>query len=105
MTEVVARVCATARDEHARRVTDVRLECGEMSGVVPDALEFCFDVCTAGTAAEGAVLHIKRVPAEWRCTACGAGVASQAECPECGSGALELVRGREFFLASVDIED
>ena len=75
MTTVVERVCATAKAEGARRVTDIRLVCGEMSGVVPDALEFCFDVCAAGTLAAGATLHIERE------------------------------RGREFHLASVDVED
>ncbi len=105
MTAVVERVCATARAEHARRVTGIRLVCGEMSGVVPDALEFCFDVCVAGTVAEGAKLHVEHAPAVWRCAACGAIAADQAACSKCGTGALELERGREFHLASIDVED
>ncbi|MEJ7743789.1 MAG: hydrogenase maturation nickel metallochaperone HypA [Nocardioidaceae bacterium] len=34
-----------------RKVTTVRLKVGRLSGVVPDAMRFCFDLITAGTAA------------------------------------------------------
>lgn len=36
----------------------VRLRIGRDACVSPDALHFCFDVCTRGTALEGAVLQI-----------------------------------------------
>ncbi len=39
-------------------VSVVRLRVGRLSGVVPDALTFCFELATAGTALEGASLEI-----------------------------------------------
>ncbi|HEY4156853.1 MAG TPA: hydrogenase maturation nickel metallochaperone HypA, partial [Polyangiaceae bacterium] len=36
----------------------VRLELGESAGVMAASLRFCFDVCTQGTALEGAKLEI-----------------------------------------------
>ena len=39
-------------------VRRVRLEIGRLSGVVPDAVRFCFDLVAAGTTLEGAVLEI-----------------------------------------------
>ena len=109
MNAVVERVCATARAEHARRVTDIRLVCGEMSGVVPDALNFCFDICVAGTIAEGATLHVERMPAAWRCASCTTDAATLPDdsgtCPRCGTASLQLVQGREFSLASITVED
>ena len=59
MSTVVERACAVARAEKAARVTEINVVCGAMSGVVPEALTFCFDVCVAGTAAAGAALRIR----------------------------------------------
>ena len=44
------------------KVVRVQLEIGKFSGVVPDALRFCFDVSTAGTTLAGAALEIIEVP-------------------------------------------
>ncbi len=41
------------------RVLAVRLEVGRDAGAVARALEFCFDVCSRGTALEGATLEIQ----------------------------------------------
>ena len=41
------------------RVTVVRLRVGCLSGVVPDALMFCFELAAAGTTLEGAALEIE----------------------------------------------
>ena len=40
------------------RVSVVRLRVGRLSGVVPDALTFCFELAAAGTTLEGATLEI-----------------------------------------------
>ncbi len=44
-----------------RRVNKVWLEIGEQSALLPDAVLFCFDVVSKGTALEAAVLEIVRV--------------------------------------------
>jgi len=41
-----------------RRVVRVTLEVGALSGVMTDAIAFCFDVVAKGTPVEGAVLDI-----------------------------------------------
>ena len=38
----------------------VRLRVGRLSGVVPDAMRFCFELVTAGTPLEGAALEIEQ---------------------------------------------
>jgi hydrogenase nickel incorporation protein HypA/HybF len=40
------------------RVLVVRLVVGSQAGASPHALRFCFEVCTHGTALEGAALEI-----------------------------------------------
>ena len=47
-----------------RQVVAVNLRVGDRSGVVADALAFCFDVVTVETSLAGAVLHIEAVAGE-----------------------------------------
>jgi hydrogenase nickel incorporation protein HypA/HybF len=55
--EIVDIVCKAAND---RRVHKVTLDIGRLSGVMADAIEFCFDVVARGTLAEGARLEIRQ---------------------------------------------
>jgi hydrogenase nickel incorporation protein HypA/HybF len=43
------------------RIRTVHLQIGEASGCEPGALVFCFEVATAGTRLEGAILEVERV--------------------------------------------
>jgi hydrogenase nickel incorporation protein HypA/HybF len=47
-----------------RRVRKVWLEIGERSALLPDAVRFCFDVVSRGTALEGAALEIVALPGD-----------------------------------------
>ena len=53
--ELVALASEEARGAVVRRVV---LEVGREAGVVADAMRSCFELCTEGTAVEGAVLEI-----------------------------------------------
>ena len=87
-------------EEHARKaggtaITRICLRVGLVSGVVPEALEFAFDVLKTGTMAEGASLEIERIPGEFRCPACGTQVRLDEvrfDCPAC-NGMLTLANG------------
>lgn len=109
MTAIVERVCATAAAEHATHVRAINLTCGALSGVIPDALRFCFDVCSSGTIADGATLNIEIIPARWRCRLCST-IADSSDmpiaptCPQCASREMDLIDGRQFQLVSIEID-
>lgn len=90
------------------KVKAVRLKIGTLSGVVPEALEFAFQVLSEGTVAEGARLVIERVALCIACNACGT-ASTPADpfilCPLCGSGDVEIRAGRELDIESMEIED
>ncbi len=65
VSEVCERVGATS-------VVRVVLEIGRLSGVVPDAVGFCFDLAARNTILEGAALEIAEIPGLARCRACHA---------------------------------
>ena len=88
------------------RVAVVRVRVGQLSGVVPDAMSFCFDLITAGTTLEGADLQFERPGGLGRCRRCDQNI-ELADlillCP-CGSADVEVVAGRELAVASVLLE-
>src|SRR6476620_11467122 len=53
------------------RVRRVRLEVGRLSGLVPDAVQFCFEVVAAGTTCEGALVEIDEPCGHAVCRTCG----------------------------------
>lgn len=91
----------------AHRVRELRLRVGVLSGVVPDALRFAFEVVCRDTIAAGASLRIETVPAASWCAACReefAGADFYSECPRCHNVSGELRRGRELEIAAVELE-
>lgn len=94
----------TARTGDAR-VAVVRLRVGRLSGVVPDAVRFCFDLVTDGTPLAGARLDIDQPDGSAHCRGCGADFAVSdlvLLCP-CGSADLEMTAGGELAVASVEM--
>ena len=88
-------------------VLEIRLRVGEYSGIVPECLREFFPIAAKDTAAENAALVIEPVPAAFRCPACGyeGGIErKRACCPVCGSEAVRLIAGREFYVESLKVE-
>ncbi|NBM18464.1 hydrogenase maturation nickel metallochaperone HypA [Streptomyces sp. GC420] len=106
---VVGQVEEAARSTGVTAVTSVRLQVGELAGVVPDALVFCFELACAGTVLEGAELVTEPVPARARCAPCAdewaVGMPPSLCCPVCGGPAAELLSGRELQIVGVRGDD
>ncbi|MBN1754848.1 hydrogenase maturation nickel metallochaperone HypA [bacterium] len=89
-------------------VTIVRLTLGKMSGVVPEALQFCFENMIPGTPLEGAKLAIEEVPARAFCMECQREFEIETVsflCPFCNSPSIKLLSGREMLVNSIEIEE
>ena len=55
-------VLAEAERAGARKVLKVYLKIGNLAGVLPESLHFCFDFLSKTTIAENAALSIEKVP-------------------------------------------
>ncbi|WP_427018089.1 hydrogenase maturation nickel metallochaperone HypA [Pseudarthrobacter sp. P1] len=88
-----------------RHVTGVNLRIGRLSGVLPDAVRFCFELVSEGTPLAGAQLRIDEPPGRVRCRSCR----QESVLPDmfalctCGSADVEVTGGRELMLASVEV--
>lgn len=104
--EAIRMATENATTAGASRVRRICLRVGAMSGVVPDALRFAFDVVCRGTAAEDAVLEIESVPAVCWCSRCQAEFECADfvnECPRCHELSGDLRRGTELELTKVEV--
>ena len=91
----------------AARVTAVHLVIGGLSGVVDDAVRFCWGLLSEGTPAQGARFILVEKPGRAWCTACSrdVDVADRlAVCPQCGSGQLLLKGGEELRVLELEVD-
>jgi hydrogenase nickel incorporation protein HypA/HybF len=91
-----------------RTVSAVYVRVGHLRQVVPAALEFSFALAAAGTPVDGARLEIERVPAAGACRACGHESEQDGfplECRACGSLDMEVIRGEELQVDSLELDD
>ena len=94
-----------AEQSQGARVTRVVLEIGKLSAVLPDAIRFCFDLCTEGTVVEGAQLDIIETPGTARCRQCAGKVMLDrpfGRC-RCGSSDLEWLTGEELKIKEMEV--
>ncbi len=87
------------------RVLTVRLEIGRLSAVVPDALQFCFEICTQGTRLEGAGLEIRVIEGRAHCRSCDAEFELPTALARCGCGGIDLqiLAGEELRLMELEV--
>ncbi|MDJ0346478.1 hydrogenase maturation nickel metallochaperone HypA [Streptomyces sp. H10-C2] len=100
---VVDAVCKRAA---GRPVHTVRVRVGLLTAVVADSMQFCFDLITEGTVAEGARLEIEQPPGAAHCRSCDAEFALTdlvLLCP-CGSADVEVTSGRELQIISMKMK-
>jgi len=97
----------TARNSGASKINEISLEVGALSGVVKDALEFCFESACKGTMADGAQLDLHYIPARAVCESCGHTFETEQMvplCPRCGELVFQLDGGRELKVKSINVD-
>jgi hydrogenase nickel incorporation protein HypA/HybF len=97
-----------AKEANATRITGLYLVIGQLSSLVDDSIQFYWDIIAKDTIAEGAILHFRRIPAEFQCMACATMFRPDGEdlsCPSCGNIGARIAAGDEFFLEAIDVEN
>jgi hydrogenase nickel incorporation protein HypA/HybF len=100
--EIVALVVERARGARVRAVV---LQIGKLTAVLPEAVRFCFELCSAGTVLEGARLDIIETPGRARCPRC----AQEMELAQpfgrcaCGNSDLDWLAGEELNIKEIEV--
>lgn len=90
-----------------RRITSVTLKIGELAGVDPEAIEFCFEACARGTVAAQAVLVMEKIAGRGCCRHCSHEfplAAYHDPCPACGSFGAGIIAGDELQVRELTVE-
>jgi hydrogenase nickel incorporation protein HypA/HybF len=107
LAEGVLQLIEDAAGQQAfTKVRTVWLEIGQLSGVEPEAMRFCFDSVTRGSIAQGARLEIITLPGTGWCMACARTVPMTevfGECPLCGGYQLQVTGGTEMRVKELDV--
>jgi hydrogenase nickel incorporation protein HypA/HybF len=108
MENTLESAIAEAQRHGATKIRSLTLDIGELSGVIPEALEFAFDVLIRGTMAENARLEINKIPVVCYCPHCDRNFQPNNyiyECPQCQKISNIIIRGRELKLASLVVDN
>lgn len=106
---IISTAVEAAQRNGGRRITAINLVIGELSSIVDDSVQFYFDMVSAGTLAEGALLRFERRPATVACLDCGHTVDAVApfepHCPHCAGQRLQVAGGQDFYVDSIEVRD
>lgn len=90
-----------------QHVDIVRVQIGALRQVVPEALSFCWTLIRDHVDMPGAELELEFVTAEVQCRSCDrhSEITSRWSllCPHCESADVEVLRGNEFQVTSLDV--
>ena len=105
---VLDSVLPVARDNGATNISSIALDIGEMTMVVPEAMEFAFEALSdEEPLLDGCELTMNFISPRSRCLDCGHEFDHDRfhlRCPDCDSGATMRLAGREMHIASIEIE-
>ena len=108
---------ATALKYNAKKISEVYLEVGELTLIVPDLLKQSFKMATHGSIAEGAELRIEIVPGKIKCRDCNkistVTLNEEAQltglqlfqCRYCKSKNTEIIEGKKANVKNIKIEE
>ena len=115
---IVDAAVAAAEKHGATRVTAVNVEIGQFTFLVPEQLEFNFEIAIKKTIIEDAKLVISMIPGMIKCHDCGhegeaqttPGISSQIamfapmQCSKCEGSNTEITGGKEFIISNIEAE-
>jgi hydrogenase nickel incorporation protein HypA/HybF len=107
-SSILDAVAAEAKNRPGARLISVGLRIGEVSGVSPEALDFCFQCLVKDTELEPLCLVIERSPRRHRCPKCAREfdvIDYDPTCPGCGEFATVLISGDEMEIAYLEVAD
>ena len=106
--EEVIRTIRRQRDARGfSRLTRVELVCGRHSCVSEENLRFIFAAASRSSFMEGAVLDLTRLPARWRCRACGEDFEGEdvSSCPRCGAAPPTPLMDQRLFISHLEVQE
>ena len=91
----------------AQRITRINVVAGELRGIVPLQLTFCFSIIAENTIASRACLNLEITPVRGRCRECEETFIVEDYryiCPKCNSEDVQTIGGTELRVRDIEVE-
>ena len=95
-------------DGQGAAVRRIRVRIGQLSGVIPDSLKFCFSALLSDTEMNQADLVMETIPTVSRCRDCLHRFEVEDfvfSCPSCDGVNLDLISGKELEIVNIELAD
>jgi hydrogenase nickel incorporation protein HypA/HybF len=110
VTESIVRIAVEEAEKHnVKRINNIKLKVGELSGLVSECIQYYFDIISKGTKAEGAKLIIDKISITMKCCNCNFSGDTKEfinnKCPSCESLEMKMSGGHEFYMDSMEVDE
>ena len=109
VTRSLVELCNKEADRNnIKKVSTIYLKVGRFTGFSPSFIDFYFEHLKAKTKCSNAKIVFQEIPIKITCRKCGKENEIDEPillCPECGSDDIDLLSGREFYVASIEGEE
>ncbi|MFA6939380.1 MAG: hydrogenase maturation nickel metallochaperone HypA [Clostridiaceae bacterium] len=108
VTENIIKICSQeAAKNKVVKVKEIKILVGELTGLIPESIQYYFDIASIGTKVEGAKLNIAKIPLKIFCNGCkNTSVVKRGDfiCPVCEGSDIKLLGGNEFLIDSMEVD-
>ena len=90
------------------KVSAIKIQVGELSGIETDALLFSFNIIKSDTVLNEANLDIEIIPGEAVCNKCNTVFHLERfgnACPNCNDYSMHILKGKEMKVLNLVVED
>ena len=97
----------TAEAHRVEKVVRITIRAGQLRGIVPEQLKFCFGFVAKDSIAEDSELVVKALPIKGKCKKCDETFFVKEyrfSCPSCESDQVDVVQGMELLVENIEIE-
>jgi hydrogenase nickel incorporation protein HypA/HybF len=106
----IASAVVNTAVKHAggRPVSLISMRVGRLRQVVPDSLQFYFEIVARETVCEGSRLELNEVELQLQCCDCGREWSPEYplfRCPGCDSAAVNIEAGEELEVDYIEVEE
>ncbi len=107
VTQSILNICLEERKKrNFKFIKEINLCVGEFCGLVPNCINYYFEIISKGTVAENAKINIKKINAKIKCLDClyEGEINKDYICPLCSSLNFKILGGNEFYLESLEVD-
>ncbi len=101
-------VVNAASQNNAKKVQKITIRAGQLRGIVPEQLKFCFGFVAKDSIVEDAELVINTLPVHGRCKQCSEEFYVKEFsfiCPKCENEDIEVLQGMELLVENIEVAD